>query len=91
MACCVSNFGLLSFVLSIQVFTGAVPFGNDSFAGVMVTVKKGGRPTRPAHPTFTETLWTLMQRCWHHDPRLRPEVSEALQILLTPSVSHSFW
>ena len=28
----------------------------------------------------------LMQRCWHQDPRLRPEVSDTLEVLLTPSV-----
>ena len=37
--------------------------------------------------TLTEGLWSLMQCCWNHDPRLRPEVPEVLQILLTESVS----
>ena len=31
-----------------------------------------------------------MQRCWDQDPHLRLEVSEALQVLLTPSVLCSF-
>ena len=54
----------------------------------MLVITQGGRPPRPTHPTFTDSLWTLMQRCWDHDPHLRPEVSEALEVLLTPSVSH---
>ena len=49
----------------------------------------GKRPSRPTHPTLTDYLWTLIQRCWDQDPHLRPEVSEALQVL-TLSVSHPF-
>ena len=75
---------------SIQVFTGAVPFSAQSHLAAIVAIMKGRRPPRPTHPTFTENLWTLMQRCWDHDPHLRPEVSEVLQVLLTPSVSCSF-
>ena len=74
----------------IQVFTGAIPFSERSATMAMVVMTQGGRPQRPTHPTFTENLWTLMQRCWDHDPHSRPEVSEALQVLLTPSVSCSF-
>jgi hypothetical protein len=74
----------------MQVFTGAIPFGNRSDVQVLLAIVQGRRPPRPTHPTFTEQLWTLMQRCWNHDPQLRPEVSEALRVLLTPSVSCSF-
>ena len=52
----------------------------------MLAITQGRRPPRPTHPNFAENLWTLMQRCWDQDPHLRPEVSEALQVLLTPSV-----
>jgi anti-sigma factor ChrR (cupin superfamily) len=47
----------------------------------MFAITQGTRPPRPTHPTFTENLWTLMRRCWDHDPHLRPEVSEVLQLL----------
>ena len=56
----------------------------------MLITMEGKRPPRPAHPAFTEDLWALMQRCWDHDPCLRPGVSEALQVFLTLSVYHSF-
>ena len=76
--------------VSIQVFTGAIPFIGSSTNAAMFAIAQGKRPPRPTYPTFTENLWTLMQRCWDHDPHLRPEVSEASQVLLTPLVSRSF-
>ena len=75
--------------IPIQVFTGAVPFGDRPSLMAVLVMTQGERPPRPTHPAFTEILWTLMQRCWDHEPHLRPEVSEVLQILLTPSVPHS--
>ena len=77
--------------VSMQVFTGAVPFSNRSSFMAIFAIMQGERPPRPTHPAFTEELWTLMQDCWVPEPHLRPEVSEALQVLLTPSVSHSWW
>lgn len=53
--------------------------------GILLLILKGDRPARPTHPTFTEHLWGLIQRCWAHDPGLRPEASEVLRILLTPA------
>jgi len=51
----------------------------------MLRIVQGDRPPRPTHPTFTEGLWSLTQRCWGEDPQLRPEASEVLQVLLSPS------
>ena len=67
--------------VSIQVFTGVVPFGSDSPVVAILAVVQGRRPPRPTHPTFTEDLWTLVQRCWDPDPHLRPNVSEVLNVL----------
>jgi len=67
--------------VSIQVFTGAPPFGNCGAVSAMKSVISGTRPPRPAHPTFTDDLWMLVQRCWGHDPHLRPDVSEVLNRL----------
>ena len=73
----------------MQVFAGAIPFSGKTFLGAMVATVQGKRPPRPTHPALTENLWTLIQRCWHHDPHLRPEASEALEVL-TSSVSRPF-
>ena len=75
--------------VSIQVFTGAIPFSNETSTMAMLATIQGRRPSRPMHPTFTKNLWTLMQRCWNHNPHERPDVSNVLQVF-TPSVSHSF-
>ena len=72
----------------IQIFTGAVPFSGCHPLMAVLSVTQGKRPPRPTHPAFTEVLWTLMQRCWDHDPHLRPEASEVSQILLTTSAPY---
>ncbi|KAF9642914.1 kinase-like protein [Thelephora ganbajun] len=72
-------------MVMIEVFTGTTPFSNRSSSMAMRDITQGKRPPRPTHPTFTEILWTLMQRCWDQNPRLRPDASEVLQILLTPA------
>jgi len=74
----------------IQVFTSAVPFGGLSTTGAILSIVQGKRPPRPTHPTFTEDLWTLTQRCWNQDPHLRPNILEVLQVLPTLSVSRLF-
>ena len=86
---CVPRLAYCHFV-SPQVFTGAVPFNGDTSVMAMLATTQGRRPPRPTDPACTENLWALMQRCWGHDPHSRPEVSEALRVLLTPSVSRSF-
>ncbi|KAF9645415.1 kinase-like protein [Thelephora ganbajun] len=73
-------------MVMIEVFTGAIPFSDNPSLVATLSITQGKRPSRPTHPTFTENLWKLMQRCWDHDPHSRPEVSEALQILLTPDI-----
>jgi len=68
--------------VSMQAFTGAIPFSGGSPLAAITHITQGRRPPRPTHSTFTEDLWGLMQRCWDHDPHLRPEVSEVLQVLI---------
>lgn len=67
--------------ISFKVFTGAVPFSESPATAAIIRIIHGERPPRPTHPTLTEDLWTLMQRCWNHDPKLRPNASEALQAI----------
>ena len=73
-----------------QIFTRDIPFTGVPPFKVMMEITQGKRPLRPTYPTFTENLWTLILRCWDHDPHLRPEASEVLQALHPLSVSRSF-
>ncbi|KAF9643686.1 kinase-like protein [Thelephora ganbajun] len=77
-------------VEALQVFTGAAPFSDRSAFKALSAIMQGERPPRPIHPTFTEDLGTLMQRCWDHDPHLRPTASEVLEVLLTPADSQAW-
>ena len=65
----------------MQVFTGAVPFNDIRETGAAAAVLEGKRPSRPTHNTFTDNLWMLTNRCWDQEPKLRPEMTEVLQIL----------
>ena len=74
----------------MEVFTGAVPFADSPLAVAISRIIGGNRPSRPTHSTFTDKLWVLMQCCWDQDPRLRPGVSEVLEVLRDSSVSRPF-
>ena len=66
--------------VSIQIFTGAVPFADRSALLAMLALTRGERPPRPTHPALTEDLWESMQQSWNDDPCLRPKISEVLKV-----------
>jgi hypothetical protein len=47
----------------------------------MVSILQSKRPERPEHPTFTEELWSLTQRCWDDAQDSRPQATEVLGTL----------
>ena len=71
---------LLTAAAPTQVLTGEVPFSNEKTNWtVLQAVLGGARPSRPIHPSFTDALWALIQRCWDQDPGSRPEILEVSQ------------
>ena len=65
-----------------QVLSGQAPFDElKSNYMIVMAVWEGKRPPRPAHPTCTDSLWALIQRCWDQDSGSRPEIPEVLQTL----------
>lgn len=64
-----------------KVFTGNVPFNNNTSVETMVAIVSGERPPRPTHEALADGLWELMQWCWAEDPYVRPQVSEVLKVL----------
>ena len=67
--------------ICVKAFTGAVPFGDKPPRAAMLATVGGQRPPRPTHPTLTDGLWVLMQRCWDQEVHLRPNALEVLRIL----------
>jgi hypothetical protein len=63
-----------------EVLTGDIPYtGLTPLQAAIAVVQRGVRPDTPPH--VPGVLATLMQRCWHRDPRERPEFSEVLSTL----------
>ncbi|KAF9643165.1 kinase-like protein [Thelephora ganbajun] len=65
-------------MVTIEAFTGAVPFSDKSPHEAMLAIISGERPSRPTHPTLTDELWALTQRCWDRKAYLRPQLLEIL-------------
>ena len=64
-----------------KAFTGEVPFGRTPRFHPAAHIMSGNLPGRPDHPYFTESLWTLTQRCWSQEPQNRPNIQEVIEVL----------
>jgi len=64
-----------------KIFAGEVPFHDIRPTTVAVDILSGSRPGRPAHPTLTDDLWNLTERCWEHNPQRRPDISDVISSL----------
>ncbi|XVE94479.1 hypothetical protein REPUB_Repub02eG0012600 [Reevesia pubescens] len=63
-----------------ELLTGKLPYENlTPLQAALGVVQKGLRPVIPKHtpPKFVE----LLERCWQHEPSLRPEFSEISDLL----------
>jgi len=83
----------------IEVFTGEIPFRRYQEDGqIFHHLMTGGRPVRPAHTLalgFSDSLWELVEMCWHADKFKRPSASFVLSQLYKASLgphgnSHAF-
>lgn len=72
-----------------KAFTGKAPFYGVAPTAVAVGVLAGRRPPRPAHRCLTNNLWELVERCWNQDPRDRPDISDVILDLRTPTLQHN--
>ena len=72
--------------LSIQAFSGKVPFHDVSAPAVPAGIMDGKRPKRPDHPKLTDALWGLTERCWAERAQDRPEMKEVVEALKEMSV-----
>ena len=72
-----------------KAFTGEVPFGRILRFHAAAHIMNGNRPGRSDHPDFTESLWTLTQRCWSQEPQDRPDIQEVIEVLKELSAFYS--
>ena len=76
----------------VKVFAGTFPFHDVTGLAVQVKITDGERPRRPNHPSLTDSLWILTQRCWKEGAQDRPEMGEMIKELKKLSVySSSIW
>ncbi|WCJ44301.1 ACT-like protein tyrosine kinase family protein [Euphorbia peplus] len=72
----VFSFGIVLW----ELLTGQLPYEHlTPLQAAVGVVQQGLRPPIPehTHPKLSE----LLERCWQHDPSLRPEFSETLKVL----------
>ena len=52
-------------------------------------IMKGERPNRPGNPSLTDSLWSLIQKCWERKAKDRPEIGYVINELKKMSVRSS--
>lgn len=71
-------------MLSVEVFTGEVPFRDLKWNEVVALhISQGDRPKMPrnAHEVgLTVEMWELLESCWQQDPGKRPTMREVVSI-----------
>ncbi|KAJ7797943.1 kinase-like domain-containing protein [Mycena olivaceomarginata] len=73
-----------------EIMTGNVPFHDLRHEmAVILKVIAGDRPLRPmsCSAPALDGLWTLMQKCWAQDARVRPTAAEIVEQLAGPSIA----
>jgi hypothetical protein len=67
-----------------EVLSGHVPFYqfvNLVVPGMIFGGKRPGRPEGSEGAWFTDDVWTMLERCWTHQPNDRPGIEDVLQCL----------
>jgi len=86
-------------MVAFKVFTGKQPYseempflnlqGDEYRSEFVRRVREGMRPLRSSDKQgcISDTMWTIMQNCWHHDPARRPLAAEVVSLLMNASLS----
>lgn len=65
-------------MLTIEVYTGQLPFGDVRHETAILMIVRGQRPGKPADdecPGLTPEIWKFTQKCWHQNPAKRPDIN----------------
>jgi hypothetical protein len=71
----------VSFLILYKVLTGQQPFGNIKPLELSYHVSLGVRPEKPANAEaigISDSIWKLIQKCWHGDKVRRPRIQEVV-------------
>ena len=66
-------------MLSVEVFTGKIPFEEQENEAVALCISRGGRPEMPDNAQavgLTDEIWNLIESCWQQNPEKRPTMEE---------------
>jgi serine/threonine protein kinase len=69
-------------MISLEVFTGKIPFGEQKNETVVLRISQGGRPEMPKDAQaigLTAGMWTLLESCWQQSPKKRPQMEEVVE------------
>jgi len=61
-------------MISVEIFSGRLPFHELTGAAVAVRIAQEIRPGRPDHPQLSDGMWKLIEQCWHQDRAKRPSI-----------------
>ena len=68
-------------MLTVEVFSGRMPFEGWRNEAVMRIVLQGGRPEMPGNARvvgLTGEMWKLVESCWQQNPEKRPTMEEVV-------------
>ena len=81
---CGQDRSYLPFTYIVQVLTGELPFPGLRTTEITSSVILGVRPPKANNASaigFSDSLWSLAERCWDGDMKLRPKVAEVVSQL----------
>lgn len=68
-------------MLAIEVFTGALPFGDVRHETAILMIAQGQRPGKPQGAEsrgFTPEIWKFIRKSWNQSPAKRPGVGDVV-------------
>ena len=68
-------------MLAIEIFTGALPFGDVRHETAILMIAIGRRPEKPQGAEsrgFTPDIWKFIQKCWNQNPAKRPMINDVV-------------
>jgi len=69
-------------MITVEVFTGRVPFGDVGNTPVAIQIVGGKRPAKPQAAEqlgLTAEMWEFIGKCWTGNPNERPTIDEVVR------------